>query len=96
MKLAVNAWVLSVVEASAEMLSLAEGMGIDPALVLDAVSDGPLDLPYLQLKGLRRGPDGDFTPSFRLALAAKDAGLFVDAARDAGLDPHCSRRSGSA
>ncbi len=85
LKLAVNAWVLSVVEASAEMLSLAEGMGIDPALVLDAVSDGPLDLPYLQLKG-RAMLDGDFTPSFRLALAAKDAGLFVDAARDAGLD----------
>lgn len=85
LKLATNAWILSIVEGVAETLALAEGMGVQPAAVLDALSGGPLDLPYLQLKGTaiaRR----DFAPSFKLALAAKDAGLVVDAARASGLD----------
>jgi 3-hydroxyisobutyrate dehydrogenase len=85
LKLATNAWLVAVVEGAAESLALAEGMGLDPRLFLDAISGGPLDLPYLELKGgamLER----DFTPSFRLALAAKDARLAASAASDAGLD----------
>jgi 3-hydroxyisobutyrate dehydrogenase len=85
LKLALNAWVLTLVEGTAETLALAEGLGLDPSLVLDAVAGGPLDLPYLQLKGkamLAR----DFDPSFRLALAAKDAGLIEEAMAQAGLD----------
>jgi 3-hydroxyisobutyrate dehydrogenase len=85
LKLALNAWVLTLVEGAAETLALAEGLGLDPSLVLDAVAGGPLDLPYLQLKGkamLAR----DFDPSFRLALAAKDAGLIEEAMAQAGLD----------
>jgi 3-hydroxyisobutyrate dehydrogenase len=85
LKVAINAWIVSTVEGAAETLALAEGLGIDPQLVLDAVSDGPLDMPYLQLKGgmmMKRS----FEASFRLALAAKDASLAVDAAREAGLD----------
>jgi 3-hydroxyisobutyrate dehydrogenase len=85
LKIAVNAWIVSVVEGAAETLALAEGLGLDPALVLDAVAGGPLDLPYLQMKGkamiARR-----FEPSFRLALAAKDAALVEDAAAEVGLD----------
>jgi 3-hydroxyisobutyrate dehydrogenase len=84
LKLALNAWVLTLVEGTAETLALAEGLGLDPSLVLDAVAGGPLDLPYLQLKGkamLAR----DFDPSFRLALAAKDAGLIEEAMAQAGL-----------
>lgn len=85
LKVAINAWIVSVVEGAAETLALAEGMGIDPQLVLDAVKGGPLDLPYLELKAgmmLRR----EFEPSFKLSLAAKDAGLARAAAADAGLD----------
>ena len=51
LKLATNAWLLAIVEGAAETLALAEGMGIDPQLVLDAVDGGPLDMPYLKLKG---------------------------------------------
>lgn len=85
LKLATNTWVLTVVEGGAETLALAEGLGLDPAMVLDALSGGPLDLPYLQMKG-KSMIERDFPPSFKLALAAKDAGLAEDAARSAGLD----------
>jgi 3-hydroxyisobutyrate dehydrogenase-like beta-hydroxyacid dehydrogenase len=63
----------------------AEGLGLDPQLVLDAVAGGPLDLPYLQMKG-KAIMDRQFEPSFRLALAAKDASLVQDAAERHELD----------
>jgi 3-hydroxyisobutyrate dehydrogenase len=85
LKLATNSWVLTVVEGAAETLALAEGLGLDPRLVLEAVAGGPLDLPYLQAKG-KAMIDRDFAPSFRLALAAKDARLVAEAAGEAGLD----------
>jgi 3-hydroxyisobutyrate dehydrogenase len=44
-----------------------------------------MDAPYVGLKG-RAMLAGDFTPSFTLAGAAKDAGFVVDAARAAGVD----------
>jgi 3-hydroxyisobutyrate dehydrogenase len=85
LKMAVNTWILAVVEGAAETLALAEGLGLDATLVLDAVAGGPLDLPYLQAKG-KAMIARDFEPSFRLALAAKDAGLVEQAAADTGLD----------
>ncbi len=84
LKLVVNAWVVSVVEGVAEALALAQGLGLDPALLLDMVGGGPLDAPYVQLKG-KAMLEGDFTPSFSLKLAAKDAGLVRDAAAAHGL-----------
>lgn len=85
LKVAVNSWICTVVEGVAETLSLAQGTGVDPNLVMEAVADGPLDLPYMKMKG-RSMLEGDFTPSFRLALAAKDARLAVRAAQEAGLE----------
>jgi 3-hydroxyisobutyrate dehydrogenase len=85
LKVAINVWIVAVVEGAAEALALAEGMGLDPKLVLEAVSGGPLDLPYLQMKGDMM-IERRFDPSFRLALAAKDARLAVEAAKDTGLD----------
>jgi 3-hydroxyisobutyrate dehydrogenase len=84
LKVAVNVWIVALVEGAAESLALAEGMGIDPKLVIDAVSGGPLDLPYLQLKGGMM-LEGDFPTSFKLSLAAKDARLAETAANEAGL-----------
>jgi 3-hydroxyisobutyrate dehydrogenase len=84
LKVAVNVWIVALVEGAAESLAIAEGMGLDPKLVLEAVDGGPLDLPYLQMKGgmmLERS----FDPSFKLELAAKDARLAVKAAQDTGL-----------
>ena len=51
LKLVANSWVLAVVEAGAEAIALAEGFGLDPALFFQAIADGPLDLPYLRMKG---------------------------------------------
>jgi 3-hydroxyisobutyrate dehydrogenase len=85
LKVAVNSWIVAVVEGTAEMLSLAEAVGIDPRTALEAVEDGPLDLPYMRLKA-EAMLQHDFTPSFRLALAAKDASLALKAAEQAGLE----------
>jgi 3-hydroxyisobutyrate dehydrogenase len=85
LKLVTNSWVLAVVEAGAETIALAEGLGIDPTLFFQAIEGGPLDLPYLRMKG-RAIAERDFTPSFRLRLAAKDADLVEDAALHHGLN----------
>lgn len=85
LKLVTNAWLVAIVEGAAEAFALAEGLGIDPQLLLDAVEGGPLDLPYLRLKG-KAIMERNFEPSFTLKLAAKDAGLVQAAARRHGLE----------
>lgn len=85
LKLVTNSWILAVVEGGAETLALAEGLGLDPQLVLDALAGGPLDLPYLQMKG-KAIMERDFDPSFSLKLAAKDASLVEQSARRRDLD----------
>lgn len=85
LKTVVNSWVLAVVEAGAEVIALAEGFGLDPGLFFAAIEGGPLDLPYLRIKGKAMAERG-FAPDFRLGLAAKDAGLARDAAQARNLD----------
>jgi 3-hydroxyisobutyrate dehydrogenase len=84
LKMVCNSWVLTVTEAAAEMIALAQALDIDPSLVFDAIEGGTLDLPYLRMKGnaiLER----NFEPMFRLTLAAKDAGLVEEAADRHGV-----------
>jgi 3-hydroxyisobutyrate dehydrogenase len=85
LKLVANSWVLAVVEAGAEVISLAEGLGLRPEMFLDAIKGGPLDMPYLRLKASMMA-SREFEPSFRLSLAAKDAGLIEAAAKRHDLD----------
>jgi 3-hydroxyisobutyrate dehydrogenase len=85
LKLVANSWVLTVVEGIAECLSLARSLGVDPRQFLDVVKGGAMDAPYVQLKGATMLA-GDFTPSFALGGAAKDASLILDAARATGAD----------
>ena len=85
LKLVTNSWVLAVVEAAAETIALAEGLDLDPGLFFAAVEGGTLDLPYLRIKG-KAITERDFTPAFRLALAAKDADLVRCAAQERDLD----------
>jgi 3-hydroxyisobutyrate dehydrogenase len=85
LKLVLNAWVLAVTQGTAEMLALAQGLGLDPRQALDALEGGPLDLPYLRAKGAMMMA-GEFPPSFPLSLAAKDAALVAGAAQQAGVD----------
>lgn len=85
LKIATNSWVLTVTEGCAETIALAEGLGLDPALVFEAFDGGTLDLPYFRIKG-KAIVERKFEPSFRLKLAAKDADLVVQAARRHDLD----------
>jgi 3-hydroxyisobutyrate dehydrogenase len=85
MKLVLNTWLIALVEGLAESILLAEGLALDPQAFLDVIREGPLSVPYAQLKGplmIAR----HYPPSFRLRLARKDAVLAIDAAADAGLD----------
>lgn len=85
LKVVVNSWLVSIVEGAAEAIALAEGADVDPHLFLEAVSGGPLDAPYLQMKA-KAMIERDFEPSFRLALGAKDARLAQELAERHGLD----------
>jgi 3-hydroxyisobutyrate dehydrogenase len=85
LKIVANSWVLTVVEGVAETFALAEGLGLDPQLLLDAIEGGALDLPYLRMKG-KSIMERSFEPSFRLSLAAKDARLIEESAQRHGVD----------
>ncbi len=85
LKLVANAWLVSLVEGLAETVAFAEGIGIDPALFLETISGSGVDAPYAQLKG-KAMIERKFDPSFKLALAAKDAGLAQQAIERYDLD----------
>jgi 3-hydroxyisobutyrate dehydrogenase len=85
MKLVINSWLLSLVEGLAETVAFAEGIGVDPAQFLEAISGGPIDNPYAQMKG-RMMVERSFEPSFKLELAAKDARLVLEAMDRHDLD----------
>jgi 3-hydroxyisobutyrate dehydrogenase len=85
LKLVMNSWIVSVVEGLAETIALAQGMGLDPQLFLEAIRGGGLDMPYAHMKGTAM-IEQSFEPSFPLRLAAKDADLVVRAAERHGLD----------
>ncbi|WP_370961354.1 NAD(P)-dependent oxidoreductase [Amycolatopsis sp. cg9] len=81
LKLVVNAWVLALTNATAESLGLAKALGLDPALFLETISGGGLDVGYAHVKGGAM-LSGEYPPSFPAGLAAKDARLVVAAAGD--------------
>jgi 3-hydroxyisobutyrate dehydrogenase len=85
LKLASNMWVLTVTEGCAEAIAFTEGMGLDPGLLVEAISGGPLDSPYFQLKS-KAITERRFEPQFKLRLAAKDAALMEDAMQGHHLD----------
>jgi 3-hydroxyisobutyrate dehydrogenase len=80
LKLVANSWVLTVTEGAAETIALAEGLGLDPSLLFEAIDGGTLDLPYLRIKGTAM-IERNFEPMFRLDLAAKDARLVAESAQ---------------
>lgn len=84
LKLAANAFVISLVAGIAQSLALAGALGLDPRLFLEAVSGGAMDAPYVQLKG-QAMLGADFSPSFGLDGALKDADLISEAAAQAGV-----------
>jgi 3-hydroxyisobutyrate dehydrogenase len=79
-KLVLNSWLTDLTEATAETLSFARQLGLDPAGVVDLLESTPLAAPYAVQKA-RAMLAGDFTPAFALKHAIKDAELAVQAAR---------------
>lgn len=79
LKLVANAWVLALTNATAECVSLAESLELDPKLFLEAIGGGSLDVPYAHLKGGAM-IERTFPASFPVKHAAKDAKLVLEAA----------------
>ncbi|AYW44729.1 NAD(P)-dependent oxidoreductase [Tetragenococcus koreensis] len=84
LKLALNSWVFALTHGVAESLTIAKELGVDPSLVMDVITGGPMDTPYFQQKGKAILND-DYTASFAVKNAVKDAQLIVDAVEDEDL-----------
>jgi 3-hydroxyisobutyrate dehydrogenase len=90
LKLVVNSWIVDMLGALAETISLAQGLDISPELFFEAIGGGAMDAPYAHMKGGMMLKE-EFPPSFPLDLALKDARLVVDAARHNGADPEVAQ-----
>jgi 3-hydroxyisobutyrate dehydrogenase len=84
LKVVVNGWVLTVTEAAAEMVALAQALDVDPSLIFEAIEGGTLESPYLKMKA-KAILEHNFEPMFSLKLAAKDAGLIEESAERHGV-----------
>jgi len=84
MKLVANSTLGAVMSAVGEALALADGLGLDPALVLDTLAESPVGATVTSKRALIES--GDYQPNFALALAAKDLRLVDEAARSAGIE----------
>ncbi len=84
MKVVVNAWLFFLIEGAAEVMALAEAVGVDRGAVLDLLSTGRMAAPVAAGKA-RKMDAGDDSPDFSLRWAVKDAGLALDAAAGRNL-----------
>ncbi|GAB3826457.1 NAD(P)-dependent oxidoreductase [Dactylosporangium cerinum] len=84
-KLVVNSWVLTAVAGLAQSVALADGLGLDPALFLQLVSGGALDMPYLHAKAPSM-MERSYPVSFPVSGALKDASLVGALAGSVGVD----------
>jgi 3-hydroxyisobutyrate dehydrogenase len=82
-KLVLNNWLADLTETTAETLSFARRLGLDPAEIVDLLQSTPLGAPYAVQKA-RAMLAGDFSPAFALRNALKDAELAAQAAQASG------------
>ena len=82
-KLVLNNWLADLTEATAETLSFARRLDLDPAEIVDLLQSTPLGSPYAVQKA-RSMLAGDFSPAFALKHAVKDAELAAQAAQATG------------
>jgi 3-hydroxyisobutyrate dehydrogenase len=82
-KLVLNNWLADLTEATAETLSFARRLDLDPAEIVDLLQSTPLGAPYAVQKA-RSMLAGDFSPAFALKHALKDAELAAQAAQATG------------
>lgn len=84
LKLAANAWIASITAATAQSVTLAAALGLDPNLFLDAIDGSASDSQYAHMKGAAMIEDS-FAPQFALDGLRKDVRLMVDAADGVGV-----------
>ena len=85
LKLVANSWVATIVAATAQAITLAQDLGLDPQVFLDMIKGGGVDTPYLHVKGGAMIA-GQFPTSFAVDGAVKDTALIAAAMREAGTD----------
>ena len=78
LKLVMNSWLVFLVEGAAEIMALADSLGVDHQQVLDFLSGGNLASPAAAAKFAKMGA-GDDAPDFALQWALKDIRLAMDA-----------------
>lgn len=86
LKLAVNTWLVGIVESLAETVALARALDLDPARFLEAIEGTAVDCGYAHAKGALMIEESFEPPAFPLRLADKDARLVLEAAATAGLE----------
>jgi 3-hydroxyisobutyrate dehydrogenase len=84
-KLVLNNWLADLTETTAENLSFARRLGLDPGTLVDLLESTPLGAPYAIQKA-RVMLAGDYTPAFALKHALKDADLAAQAATESGTE----------
>ncbi|UYM05761.1 NAD(P)-dependent oxidoreductase [Solicola gregarius] len=84
LKLVCNAWVASLTGALGQSITMAERLGLDPALFLEAIAGGPTGAPYAQVKGAAM-IEHSYATSFSVDGVVKDVGLMRAAAQEAGV-----------
>jgi 3-hydroxyisobutyrate dehydrogenase len=84
MKIVVNAYMSILIEGVAEALELAAQLGVDAAMLAEAIEGGPLDAPIADAK-LHKMERGDYAPEFPLEWALKDVDLALAEAPGATL-----------
>jgi 3-hydroxyisobutyrate dehydrogenase len=77
-KLIMNSWLVFLVEGAAEIMALADSLGVDRQQVLDFLSSGNLANPAAAAK-FAKMDDGDDSPDFALQWALKDIRLAMEA-----------------
>lgn len=85
LKLVVNSWVAAINVAAAQAVALANGLGVDPRLFLEAIKGGASDSAFAHAK-VELMLAGDFTASFAVDSVAKDVDLMRTAAEAAGVE----------
>jgi 3-hydroxyisobutyrate dehydrogenase len=84
LKLVMNSWLVFLVEGTAEILALADSLGVDHDEVLDFLGTGNLASPF-SLTKFRKMDAADDSPDFSLQWALKDIRLALSAASDRPL-----------
>ncbi len=90
LKLVCNAFTGAQTAATAQSIALAEGLGLDPQLFLEAISGGASDAALARAKGAMM-IDGSYPPAFDVEGLRKDLALILAAAEEAGIATELAR-----